>query len=92
VSVFYTYTPDASAKIDLLSSGQPVPKDLSSDVRQKLVEAGVLRLQTETNAQRETRERERVELTNRSRRGATLSCRRLFTRFNSARFGVTTES
>jgi hypothetical protein len=57
VPAFYSYTPDASVGIGLLSPGQPIPKVLSSDVRQKLVEAGVLRLRT---ARRETRERERV--------------------------------
>jgi hypothetical protein len=58
--VFYSYKPGIGASVDLLSSGQPVPKDFSCDVRQKLIEAGVLRLRVEASARREIRERERV--------------------------------
>jgi hypothetical protein len=57
--VFYSYAPDASACVDLLSAGQPVPKNLSFDARQKLVETGMLRLQEETSTRRETKERQR---------------------------------
>jgi hypothetical protein len=90
--VFYSYTTDASASIDSLSSGQPVPKDLSSDVCQKLIEAGVLRFPADASVRRENRDRDVQPLTNRSWKGATWSCGRLSARFNLRRFDVTTES
>jgi hypothetical protein len=55
---FYSYTAQACESIDLLSVGQPAPKHLPCDVRQKLVEAGVLRPRTESSARYETRKRE----------------------------------
>src|SRR5262249_55555455 len=55
--VFYSYAAEASKIVDLLSVGQPVPKHLSPDVRQNLIETGVLQFQTEIGARGETRKR-----------------------------------
>jgi hypothetical protein len=55
---FYSYAADANEIFDSLPIGQPVPKRLSPDVRQKLVEAGILQFQTEISARREIRMRE----------------------------------
>src|SRR5262249_21029616 len=55
--VFYSYATEASEIVDLLSVGQPVPKHLSPDVRQNLIETGVLQFQTEIGARGETRKR-----------------------------------
>jgi hypothetical protein len=58
--IFYSYRSESNASVDLLSSGEPAPKELSSEVRQKLIKAGVLRFRTQADALCETRKYERA--------------------------------
>jgi hypothetical protein len=53
---FYSYTADPNTAISLLVAGQRAPRSLPSSVRQKLVEADVLRVSRETKVRCERRE------------------------------------
>jgi hypothetical protein len=57
--VFYSCESDADTIIRSLAPGQRPPSSLPSDVRQKLIETEVLRVQGETAVRRQLRERER---------------------------------
>jgi hypothetical protein len=57
---FYSYASDANTTISSLAPGQRAPRNLPSHVRQKLVEADVLRVSRETSVRCELRECERA--------------------------------
>ena len=56
--VFYSYGSEADTSVGSLTPGQRVPRNLPSDIRQKLVEAEVLRVQREIADRHELMESE----------------------------------